>query len=181
MQPHVGHGRRGDNGVAPHRAEPLDMRPVSIVERDAFEVVEDVAAAHLAQAEEQLAGVIEHHARLPPRVHQLADEIGDALVAPGEHGGVLVAVDVLVFHHVLEVADHGRGAQVVVVQDDRLVHVQGDRKRRLNPLQPHRGAPEVMRSAARGRLPRLVLPAADVGQTVNNFGNPFHLLLRSLA
>jgi hypothetical protein len=38
-------------------------------------------------------------------------------------------MDMLILHHVLQVADHPRSRQVIAVEDERLVHVQADRKR----------------------------------------------------
>jgi hypothetical protein len=43
-------------------------------------------------------------------------------------------VDLLILHHVLQVADHPRHRQVIAVEDERLVHVEADRERRPHAL-----------------------------------------------
>ena len=57
---------------------------------DAAQPVEHVAAAHLAQAVEQLAGVVEHDARVAALVDQLGNDVAHAAVAVGEDAGVVV-------------------------------------------------------------------------------------------
>ena len=171
MQRHI--RRRGGrhHRVPPHRAEPFDTRPIPVVNRDALEIVENVAPAHLAQAVEQFARIIQHHARLPARVHQLADEIGGARVTPGKHRRVMVAVDVLVLHHELQVADDRRRWQVVPAQHQRLVHVQRNRERRLELVQPHWRPVQIYGVMPIGDGADLGFCATDVRQTINNFGN----------
>src|SRR5207237_301789 len=77
-------------------------RPIAVVLNDRPEVFQDTTPAHLAQTKEQAARIIEHDSRVAASVHQFADEIGDAAVAPGEHRRVVIAVDVLTLHHILQ-------------------------------------------------------------------------------
>jgi hypothetical protein len=75
---------------------------------------------------EERAGVFQHNARLLALLDELRDKLAQALVAPVKHRRVVVVPDVLVVHHMFEVADHIGGAQVVTPGgDEGLVHVQG--------------------------------------------------------
>jgi len=163
--------RRRDDRMAPAGPQPFDGRPVPVVERDRFQVVQDIAPPHLAESEEQLPGVVEHDARPLAAVHQSADEVGDARVAGRVHRRVVVPVDVLPIHHVLEVADHGRGAEVALVQHDRLVHVKRDGEPRLDLVGPEGAPRKIGGIPSRGRLAKRFLPAADVGQALDRVRN----------
>jgi hypothetical protein len=102
-----------------NRVTPRKRKVVPRVKR---RTIENVAAAHFAQAVEQFAGVVKQHARLPPLTHQLGDDVAHAAIAIGEDAGV---VAVAAAHHVVEVTDHVRMPQVAAARgDQRLVHVQ---------------------------------------------------------
>ena len=69
------------------------------------EGIEDVAAAHLLETPEQIAGVIEHDARIAALADQLGNQLRQASIALGEGFGVVVIAFVGVFQHVLEMGD----------------------------------------------------------------------------
>ena len=175
VQAVVLHRRRRRDGVAPRAAEPFDAVAVGRVLRDALERVEHVVRAHLAQAVQQRAGVLQHGARLLALADQLRDELAHALVAPLEHRRVVVITDVLVVHHVLEIADDLRGAQVTAAgRDQRLVHVQRDGAGALQApeVEAARGAVRVARAPC--VLQHLLLVPADVRQPVDLLGDLAH-------
>ena len=126
--------------MTPHGAQPLDTGLEAPVLGDGLEVVEDVSPAHLPQPKKQLAGIVEHDARVAPRVGQFSYEIRDAAVTHGEHRGIVHAVNMLALHHVLEVSHDGRRPQIPVLEDERLVHVKGESEGRLELLDLEFGA-----------------------------------------
>ena len=67
-------------------------------------------------------------------IDQLRDELAHPLIAPAEHRSVVVIADVRVLEHVPQVADQRSRAQLLSAGgDQRLVHVQRDRERTLDP------------------------------------------------
>ncbi len=94
----------------------------------------DVAAAHLANAPEQIAGVIQHHPRIAAFSDQLRDEIGQAPIALGKGLGIVVIALSGMLRHVLEMGDEGA---IRAGRHRGLVHVQGAGKSRLQlaPIQ----------------------------------------------
>jgi len=83
------------------------------------------------------------------------------------------AVDVLAFHHVLQVPHDGRRVQIPVLENERLVHVQGKGKGRLERFNPERRGTGEDRNVTACQFFNLILPSGDVGQAVNDFGNAF--------
>jgi hypothetical protein len=98
--------------------------------------VSHVAEPHLPQAVQQRARIVKHHARLEPLVDELRHELTHPLIAPHEHRRVVIVANVLVLHHVLKVTDDRRRTQVAPTGwNQRLVHVQGDRRRASDPAE----------------------------------------------
>ncbi len=91
--------------MAPHRAQPFDVFAIMRIAGYSLEAVEYIAAPHLAQAEQQLPGVIEHHARIASGVNQLRNDVAHTGIAFREHGRVVIVADVGMPHHVIEIAD----------------------------------------------------------------------------
>ena len=90
--------------------------------------------AHLAQPVQQRARVLQHHPRLRALIDQLRDELAHPLIAPTEHRSVVVIADVRVLEHVPQVADQRSRAKLLSAgRDQRLVHVQRDPERTLDP------------------------------------------------
>jgi hypothetical protein len=80
----------------------------------------------------------------------------------------VVSMDMLILHHVLQVADHPRRRQVIAVEDERLVHVEADRERRLHALEVDCNPRKEDRLLASRDGPNLVLPTADVRQAIDD-------------
>ena len=113
------------------------------------------------------------HAGLLALAHELGNELAHALVAPDEDRGVVVVADALVLHHVLEVADDGRGVQVMPAGgDQRLVHVQGDGTGGTHSTEGHTPVVTVQIPAATAghRLSNLALGTGNVRETIDVFG-----------
>ena len=126
--------------------------------------------AHGAQAVEQGAGILQHHPRLLALVDQLRDKFADALVAPMEHRRVVIIANALVLHHVLEIADDGRGVQVTATRRNQwLMHVQGDGAGSADVTEIDAAFRQEHRAGATGAqsLFHERLRTADVRQTVN--------------
>ena len=177
VQPVILHRGGGGDGMAPGHAQPFH-RPVEVrVAGDAFEGVEDVVPAHLAQAMKEGARVFQHDPRRLALGDELGDELAHALVAPGEDRGVVVVANALVFHHVLEVADDGGGAQVMAPRRDQgLVHVQGDGAggAGLAKIDPAPVAKQGLGGTGGHDLDDLGLMARDIGDTFEIFGKRLH-------
>ena len=139
---------------------------------DGLEGVENVVEPHLPQAEEQASGVVQHDAGLFALMHELGDEFTHAFVARVKNRGVMVVADVLVFHHVLEIADDGGGPQIVAASgDEGLVHVQGDGEGALHAIQARGAAGRSGRRGGPGHgLGDEGFAAADIGQAVDDVG-----------
>ena len=167
----IGHGSGRDNGVAPHRSEPFDTGPVAIVVNDGHEVVKDIAAAHLAQSEKQLTGVVEHHPRATSGIHEIANEVRGATVAPREGRGIMHAVNVPALDHVLQVADHWCCVDIPILQNEWLMHVQAEGKCRLDALQIERRPFKKDRSVVTAYIFHVAFRPGDVRQIVNDLGN----------
>ena len=121
LQLQIGDRRGGRHGVAPEGAEPLHMGLNRGIGGEEPEGIKDVAAAHLLETPEQIAGVIEHDARIAALSDQLGDEIGEAPVAVGEGFGVVVIALARVLQHVLEMGDQ---RAVGTGRNRGLVHVE---------------------------------------------------------
>jgi 2-methylisocitrate lyase-like PEP mutase family enzyme len=112
VQAVVLHRRRRRNRMPPSGAEPFDGVAILDLARNPFEVVEDIVEPHIPQAVKQGPRVIKHHPRLPAFIQKLWNELAHALVAPVEDRCVVIIADILVVHHVFEIADHGGGTKV---------------------------------------------------------------------
>jgi len=126
---------------------------------------------------QQRAGVFQHDARLAALGEQLGDELAHPLVAPVEHGCVVVVAEVGMLQHPLQVADDSRRGQVRSAgRDQRLVHVQGDRERAVDAGNVHRRVPEEHRPVPAGADRHLDQPlrTAQVRQTVDILGKLAH-------
>ena len=178
VEPVVLHGRGRGDGMAPWAAEPLHGRAVARVDGDRAQGLEHVVGAHLPQSVQERARVLEHHPRLAALLEELGNELAHALVAPAEHRSVVVVLEVGVLVHVLQVADQPSAADVVPPgRDQRLVHVQRDRERRLDPGQRLRHLVAEEDRALTGRphgLGDQRLGAADVRQPVDVLGKLAH-------
>ena len=177
VQPVVLDRGGGRHGMPPRTAQPLHRLPVARVGRDAGQGVEHVVRAHLAQAVQQRAGVLEHDPRREPLVEQLGDELAHPLVAAQEYRGVVVVADAGVVHHPLQVADDRRRAQIrPACRDERLVHVQGDSEGTVHVAEPGGPRRQEDRISAPGpdRLVDALLRAADVGKAVDVLGKLAH-------
>ena len=163
--------------MAPGHAQPFHRPVIVRVAGYALQRVEDVIATHLPQAMKEGAGVFQHHPWRLALGDELGDELAHALVAPGEDRGVVVVADALVFHHVLEVADDGRGAQVRPARrDQRLVHVQGDGAggAGLAKVDTPPVAEQGLDGAGGQDLGDLGLVAGNMGDTFEIFGKRLH-------
>ncbi len=167
--------------MTPRRAEPFDAAAVRRIVRDRPEALEDVVKPHVAQPVQQAARVLEHDARVAALVDEPRYELPHALVAPVEHGRVVVVADVGVLHHVLQVADDPCRAQVVAAgRNQRLVHVQRLGEAARQRAHVHAASRQVEGPALGGRLGDRVLRAADVRQPVHLLGNLHGLVLRGV-
>jgi len=95
----------------------------------------NVRAAHLLEAPEQVAGIIQHDARIAALCDQLGQEIGHAPVAAGKGFGVVVIALAGMLKHVLQMADQfspGPG------RDLRLMHLHGAGQDRADRFQSQR-------------------------------------------
>ena len=107
--------------MAPHGAHPLY---VGLVLRftQALEVTEDVFSAHLAKSPKEVAGVVEHDARIFALGYEVGNPLPHAFVAPSEDRGVVVVAFTLILEHTLKVTD---GTTIVASWHAGLVHVKG--------------------------------------------------------
>src|SRR5881396_829932 len=113
---------------------------------------------------QQTTGIIEHHARLLAFLREGRDELTDTPVAPVKDRRVMVVADMLIIHHLLEVADDGGRAEVVSSRgNQRLMHVQRDRKRALHASKIDAALREIYPPSSVDRGRNLVFGAADVG------------------
>jgi hypothetical protein len=88
-----------------------------------------------------------------------------------EDRGIVIVADLRVIPHVLEIADHGRGAQIPSPGwNQGLVHVQRTREEAPDPLEvdPALGQEDGTRSG--GRLDDERLRAAEIGEIAEGFG-----------
>ena len=129
VQPIILDGRGRRHRVAPGAAEPLDGLAGPAVAGEVPERVEYVVQAHLPQAVQQGARVVEHHPGLAAFIEQLRNELAHALVAPVNTGALWLSPmsGCSIIHSRLLMIR--RGAQVAAGRDQRLVHVQRDRER----------------------------------------------------
>ena len=158
LQLQIGDRRGGRHGVAPERSQPLHMGLQAGITGELLEGLEDVEAAHLPKAPEQIAGVIEHDPRIAAALNQLRNDVGEALVALGKGLGVVVIALTWVLHHVLQMGDQfSLGAS----WNRGLVHVQGTGEARADLLQLEIGV---------GQKHRLVLlhQGQDLGFAAGN-------------
>ena len=137
LQGEIGHRCGAGHGMAPEGAEPLHMRLQAGVAGELVQRIEDVAPAHLLEAPQQGAGVIEHDPRIAALCNQLRDQIRHAAVALGKGFSVVVIAFAWVLQHVLEMADQltmGPGG------DGGLMHVERAGKAGVHPRQAFRWA-----------------------------------------
>jgi len=158
----------GGDGVAPCGAEEFDTWLTGGIGGEMLERIEYVACAHLTQAVEETAGIIEHDARLSTFVQKLRNERAHALVAPAEHRGIVSIRNLRVLKHVAEVADDWGGGEIARPGgDQRLMHVESDGE-------AGGGVGEVdgrtrNRRGIRGRGSDKGLGAADIREIVDGF------------
>ena len=156
--------------MPPRGAEPFDVTAVTPIGCDAPERVDHVARAHLLESEEQAAGVVQHDAGRMTPIDEARHELADAFVAPPKNRSVVVVADVLMLHHVLKMADHGGGSEIVTpFRHQRLVHVEGDGEAAVDggKIDVALGRENGILSFAGGR--RFILPAADFRQFLQVF------------
>ena len=120
--------------MAPKGAEPFDVPLHQRIGGQKIQSTADIAAAHLANAPEQIAGVIQHHSRIAAFGDQLRNEIGQAPVALGKGLGVVVIALSGMLRHVLEMGDEGA---IGACRHRGLVHVQraGETRLQRAPIQ----------------------------------------------
>jgi hypothetical protein len=118
--------------MAPEAAEPLHVGLHAGIAGQKAQGLEDVVPAHLLEAPEQGAGVIEHDPRIAALTDQLGDQLRHAPVALGKGLSVVVVALPRVLEHVLQVGDQlAAGAG----RNRGLVHVQGTGEAGADPFQ----------------------------------------------
>ena len=158
LQLQIGDRRGGRHRMAPESAEPLHMGLNRGIGGQEPEGIEDVAAAHLLETPEQIAGVIQHDAWITTLSDQLGNEISEAPVAVGEGFGVVVIAFAGVIQHVLEMGDQ------LATNSSRnrgLVHVERAGKARAQLLRLPVAAP-------RNHRPLLLHQLQDRGFAAGN-------------
>src|SRR6516225_2093716 len=98
--------------MAPSGTQPLDGTPVSGIQCDALQIVEDIVQNHRTESVKKTTRVVQHHPRLLALCYQLWDELTHAFVTPMENLRVMVIADLRVIHHVLQIADDRRSLQI---------------------------------------------------------------------
>ena len=171
MQPEIlrrsGRGHR----VPPRRSEPLHRAAIGRIERNPLQIIEHIVEPHRPQAMKKLARVIQHHPRLFSFSDQLRDELAHTLVAPHEHRRVVIVADARIIHHVLQIADDRGGVEIAASRrNERLVHVERDRKRAANPAEIDARLGQVKGAASGHRVGDKVLRSANVWQSFDGFG-----------
>src|SRR6266404_5598116 len=122
--------------MPPSATQPLDRSTIAWGTSNSAQVVEHVVQAHLPKSVQESPGIFQHHAGLLAFVDQLWDELPHAFVAPMKHGGVVVVPDILVVHHVIEIANDLPCVQLRTSgRDQRLMHVEGDCAAALYPVE----------------------------------------------
>src|SRR5262245_22585324 len=168
MQPEILHWRRRSHAVTPTCPEPLHGAPVSGIERNALQIVENVIQAHRPQAVQKHTGVIEHHGGMLAFMNELRNKVAHAFVTPMEHGRVVIVADALVVHHVFEVADERRRAHVAAsCWYQRLMHMKGHRKSAPNPREIDRTIRKTIGTRASHCFGYPILRSTDVGQSID--------------
>ncbi len=171
VQAVVLHGSGGRDGVAPRRSQPFDMPTADGIAGEVAEAVEDVVQAHLPEAMEQAARILEHDPRALAAPDQLGDELAHPLVAPVEDRGVVIVADLRMIHHVFEIADDGRPAQILAPGwNQGLVHVQRTREEAPGPLEVDPALGQIDGTRSGDRLGDERLRAAEVGEIAEGFG-----------
>jgi len=143
------------------------MGPVAGIVSDAAQAVQHVFPAHLLEAPEQVAGVVQHDAGVAAFVDQLGDEATHAGVAVGKDPGVVVVAIVGMLEHVLEVADQ---AAVMASRDGGLVHMEGAGKAGLDLVQVEVGALWVDGVGVVGDFGDRCFSAANIRQAIAQRG-----------
>ena len=121
LQLEIWNWRGGCNGVAPERAEPLNMALHLWIAGEVVQCSADVVSPHLADAPQQIAGVIEHDPGAASLSQQLWNQLGEAPVALGKRFGIVVIPLSLMVKHVLQVGDQ---RTIRSCRDGWLMHVQ---------------------------------------------------------
>ena len=98
--------------MPPGASQPFDGRPIRGFACDSLQAFENVIEPHLPQTVEQRPRIVQHHARPLAFVDELRNKFAHALVTPMENRSVVVVADLRVIHHVLQVADDCRCAEV---------------------------------------------------------------------
>ncbi len=120
---------------------------------------------------EEASRVLEHDSRLLAVLDQLGNELPHALVAPMEDGGVVVVADVLVIHHVLEIADYLRRARIVASGGNQgLLHVKSVGEEAPGAVEIDATLGQVDRPRPGDSLGDDVLRAAEVGEVTDVLG-----------
>jgi hypothetical protein len=87
-----------------------------------------------------------------------------------EDGGVVIVADALVLHHVLQIADDRRRAQIAAPRwNQRLVHVQGSGKRALDSIEIYGTVGMAVRARLSHCLINKVFRSADVRLAIKIF------------
>ena len=131
LQLQIGDRRGGRHRMAPEGAEPLHMGLNRGIGGEESQGIKNVAAAHLLETPEQIAGVIEHDARIAALVDQLGNQLRQASVAVGEGFGVVVIALAGVLQHVLEMGDQ---RAISSGRNRGLVHVERAGEARVERL-----------------------------------------------
>ena len=170
VQAEILHGCRWCHSVAPCCTEPLDRAPVSGIECNPVEIIEDVIQAHGPEPVQEAARVIQHHSGLFTFVNKLRHKLAHTFVAPMENGRIVVVADALVVHHVFKIADDRCRPQIGASgRDQGLVHVECDVESASNPAEIDAGLPEVMRTRAGCCLGNPFFRATDVRYSIDVF------------
>ncbi len=129
LQLDVGDRRGGGHGVAPEGAKPLHVLLHAGIAGEEAQGVEDVVAAHLLEAPEQVSGVIEHDPRVTALGDQLGKNVSQPPVAVSERLGIVVVAHTGMVEHPLKMGD-----QLAIRPGGNrgLVHVQRTGKGRMD-------------------------------------------------
>ena len=171
VEAEVLHRSRGRNRVTPGCAKPFDRGPIVGIQRQFLEIVKHVIQAHCPEAMQEAAGIVQHHARPFAFLNELRDELAHAFVAPVEDRCIVVIADVLVVHHVLQIADQICRPQVAAAGwNQRLMHVQRNGECAADAAKIDSGFGQVAGNGMGPRFGNDFFRTADVGQSINVFG-----------
>ena len=81
------------------------MRLNNGIARETFQCLDDVVAAHLLKAPEQVSRVIQHNPRIASFSNQLGDNLSKPLVAVSKGLSIVIVALVAMLQHVLQMGD----------------------------------------------------------------------------